>query len=46
MKMLKSVIFVKKKLKIMISKIENVARLEIIVIIQENIKVLCIVYLI
>ena len=46
MKMQKSVIFLKKKLKINISKIKNKVNLEIIVIIQENIEVLCIAYVI
>ena len=36
----------KKKLKINIWKIKNIEKLEIIVIIQENIEVLCIVYVI
>ena len=40
MKMQKSVIFVKKKLKINIRKINNIVKLEIIVIIQGNIEVL------
>ena len=39
MKMQESVIFVKKNLKIDISKIQNILRLEIIVIMQGNIEV-------
>ena len=46
MKMSKSVIFVKKNLKINISKIKNIAKLEIIDIIQENIGMLRMVYVI
>ena len=46
MKMQKSVIFVKKKLKINILQIKNIVKLEIIVIMQENIKVLHIAYVI
>ena len=41
MKMQKSVIFVKKNLKINMSKIKN---LEIVAIIMENIEILCIAY--
>ena len=44
MKMQKSVIFVKKKLKINIGKIKNVAKSEIIFIVQKNIEVLLIPY--
>ena len=40
MKIQKSVVFVKKKLKINIWKIKNIEKLEIIVIIQGNIEVL------
>ena len=46
MKIQKSVIFVKKNLKINISKMKNTGKLEIIVIIQENIEVLSIAYVI
>ena len=46
MKMLKSVIFVKQNLKIYILKIKNIVKLEIIVIIQGNIEVLCLAYVI
>ena len=46
MKIQKPVIFLKKNLKINISKIKNILNLEIIVIIQENIKVLRIAYVI
>ena len=42
----KFVTSVKKKLKINIWKIKNIVKLEIIVIIQENIGVLCIAYVI
>ena len=45
-KMQKSVIFVMKNLKINVSEIKNTAKLEIIVIIQRNIEVLCIAYII
>ena len=45
MKIQKSVIFVRKNVKINISKI-NIVKLEIIVIIQESIEVLHIVYVI
>ena len=44
--MQKSVVFVKKKLKINILKIKNIVKLEVIVIMQENIKVLHIAYVI
>ena len=44
MKMQKFVIFVKKNLKITIWKIKSMVKLEIIVIIQENIEVLRIAY--
>ena len=44
MKMQKSVIFVKKKLKINIGKIKNIAKSEIIFIVQENIEMLLIPY--
>ena len=46
MKIQKSIIFVKKKLKINISKIKNIVKLEIIVIIQGNTEVLHITYVI
>ena len=46
MKMKKSVIFVKKNLKINISKIKNIKKLEIIVIILGNIEVFHIAYVI
>ena len=46
MKMEKSVIFVKKDFKINISKVNNIVKLEIIVIIQGNIEVLRIAYVI
>ena len=46
MKIQKSVTFVKNILKINIRKIKNIITLEIIVIIQGNIEVLCIAYLI
>ena len=46
MKMQKSVIFVKKRLKINMLKIKNIVKLEIIVIIQANIEVLHIAYVI
>ena len=46
MKIQKSFKFVKKKLKINIRKIKNIIKLEIIIIIQGNIEVLCIAYLI
>ena len=46
MKMQKSALFVKKNLKINIWKIKNIVKLEIIVIIQGNIEVLLIVYII
>ena len=46
MKIQKSVIFVKKNLKINIWKIKNIVKLEIIFIIQENIEVLDIAYVI
>ena len=46
MKMQKSAILLKKNLKINICKIKTVVKLEIIVIIQENIEVMCIVYVI
>ena len=46
MKMQKSVIFVKKDLKITIWKIKNIVKLVIIVIIQGNIQVLRIAYVI
>ena len=42
----KSVIIVKKKFKINILKIKNIVKLEIIVIMQEKIVVLCIAYII
>ena len=44
MKTQKSVIFVKKNLKINIWQIKDIVKLEIIVIIQGNIEVLCITY--
>ena len=44
--MLKSVLFVKKDLKINIWKIKNIVKLEIIVITQENIELLHITYVI
>ena len=44
--MQKSVIFLKKNLKINIRKIKNIVKLEIIVTIQENIEVLHIAYVI
>ena len=44
--MQKSVLFVNKKLKINIRNIKNMVKLEIIVIIQDNIEVLCIAYVI
>ena len=43
-KMEKSVIFVKKKLKINMCKIKNIVKLEIIVIIQGNMEILHIAY--
>ena len=46
MKMQNSFIFVKKNLKTNISKIKNILELEIIVIIQKNIEVLHIAYVI
>ena len=46
LKMQKSVIFVKKNLKINIWKIKNIVKLEIIVIIEENIEKLHIAYVI
>ena len=46
MKIQKSFTFVKKKFKINIRKIKNIIKLEIIIIIQGNIGVLCIAYLI
>ena len=46
MKMQKYVIFVKKKLKINISNIKNIVKLKIIVIIQGNIEVPHIAYVI
>ena len=46
MKMKKSVIFVKKNLKINISKIKNIKKLEIIVIILGNIEMFHIAYVI
>ena len=46
MNMQKSVIIVKKKFKINILKIKNIVKLEIIVIMQEKIVVLCIAYII
>ena len=46
MKIQKSIIFMKKKLKINISKIKNIVKLEIIVIIQGNTEVLHITYVI
>ena len=46
MKMQKSVVFVKKNLKINIRKIKHIVKLEIIVIIQENIELLHIAYVI
>ena len=46
MKMEKSVIFVKKNFKINILKVNNIVKLEIIVIIQGNIEVLRIAYVI
>ena len=46
MKKLKSVILVKKSLKINILNIKNIVNSEIIVIIQENIEVLYIAYVI
>ena len=46
MKMLKSAIFVKKNLKINIWKIINILKLEVIVVIRENIEVLHIAYVI
>ena len=46
MKMLKSAIFVKKNLKINTWKIINILKLEIIVVIRENIEVLHIAYVI
>ena len=46
MKMQKSVIFVKKNLKINIWKLKNIVKLEIIVIMQENKEVLHIAYVI
>ena len=46
MKMQKSVIFVKKKLKINTWKIKNIAELDIIVIIEGNIEALHIPYVI
>ena len=46
MKMQNYVIFVKKKLKINMSKITNIVKSEIIVTMQGNIGVLCIAYLI
>ena len=46
MKMQKPVIFVKTDLKINIWKIKTTVKLEIVVIIQRNIEVLCIVYVI
>ena len=42
----KSAIFIKKKLKINISKIKNIAKLEIIVIIQEIIQLLQTAYVV
>ena len=42
MRMQESVIFVKKNFEINIWKIKNIVKLEIIVIIQENLEVLCI----
>ena len=45
-KMQKSVLFVKKNLKKNISKIKNIIKLEIIVIMQENIEMLGMVYVI
>ena len=45
-KMQKFIIFVKKNLKINVWKIKNIVNLEITVIIQENIEVLCIAYVI
>ena len=46
MKIQKSVIFVTEILKINIGKIKNIVKLEITLIIQGNIEVLCIVYVI
>ena len=46
MKIQKSIIFMKKKLKINISKIKNIVKLEIIVIIQGNTELLHITYVI
>ena len=46
MKIQKPVIFVKKNSKINIGKIKNIVKLEIIVIIQENIEVLHTAYVI
>ena len=46
MKMPKSVIFVKKNLKINISNVKNIVMLEIIAIVQGNIEVLRIAYVI
>ena len=46
MKIQKSVISIKENLKISIGKIKNIVKLEIIVIIQENIEVLHITYII
>ena len=46
MKMQKSVMFVKKNLKIIKWKIKNIVKLEVIVIIQGNIEVLYIAYVI
>ena len=46
MKMQKSVIFVKTNSKINISKIKNIIKLEIIALIQVNIEVLCVAYVI
>ena len=46
MKIQKSIISMKKKLKINISKIKNIVKLEIIVIIQGNTEVLHITYVI
>ena len=46
MKMQKSVIFVKKNLKVNMWQIKNIVKLEIIVIIQGNIEVLRIAYVI
>ena len=46
MKMQKSALFVKENLKTNISKINSIAKLEIIVSIQENIEVLRIAYVV